>query len=86
MTDEQYVRREMARKTRRIARELEDIAERVRDQAKVLEENEAPDVYAVVHVLVRAVTVDVAQAGAELPGVIRELQSLESIHLEERTL
>lgn len=76
---EQYIRREMARKARRAAREFEDIAEQIRDAAKILDQDDAPDVYAVVDALLKAVAQDPAQAAAELRGLIRELAAWETV-------
>lgn len=82
-TDEQYVRREMARKARLIAKDLGWIVERILDQAKLLERDEAPDLEGVVDTLVKAVTQDVALATVEIRPIIGELWALGAIRAEE---
>lgn len=81
-TDEQYVRRQMARKARRIASEFEGIAEQIRQRADQLAADSTPDVFAIVDDLTKAVTQASASAGQELRPIIGELATLADLRVE----
>lgn len=75
LTDEQYIRREMARKTKLIADDFERLADDVASIAEVMLDEGRPAV-ATVADLARAVTHGSGVAGMALSAVVNELGQL----------